>query len=75
MTKPTSRTQTGTASLKARAKKTSEIRGGTSGIGALVAVTQLKASSASDDALAGAETQRSLVKKQQTLRETQARIE
>jgi hypothetical protein len=45
------------------------------GIMYLVAVTQMKASNANDDALHGAEKQRELVKKQQTLRAVTQRFE
>jgi hypothetical protein len=48
---------------------------GMDGISYLVAVTQMKANNANDQALHGAEDQRALVKKQEFLRQAQAKFE
>lgn len=45
------------------------------GITRLIAVTQMKANNANDDALKGAEQQRGLVKQQQQLRDQQKNLE
>lgn len=47
----------------------------TDGITRLIAVTQMKAANANDDALKGAEQQRELVKQQQQLRDRQKSLE
>ena len=53
----------------------SESKGQSSGIERLIAVTQMKAQAASDQALEGAEDQRKLVKQQELLRSRQARFD
>ena len=52
-----------------------ELKGQSSGIERLIAVTQMKAQAASDQALEGAEEQRELVKQQELLRSRQARFD